>query len=182
MLSSQFVALWKEVQKVKQENDERSSIPITVRQLPVEAIIRISESLVKMTLSTSVRVHNVEEDIRLFKYPTMDAVSAGNAEGLSRGQLNEEMNRIERDLRRRLPGGWSMSYQSFVKEFVSQQGYSAHAHWNGLFMSWRNGRPSSSRISDYITYSAASSHTLLTAMVPSIALPSDASFEHSFLL
>lgn len=31
MLSSHFVALRKEVQKVEQENDERSSIPITVR-------------------------------------------------------------------------------------------------------------------------------------------------------
>ncbi|KIJ38417.1 hypothetical protein M422DRAFT_258780 [Sphaerobolus stellatus SS14] len=126
MLSSHFVALRKEVQKVEQENDERSSIPITVRQL--EAIIRISDSLAKMALSTSVRAHHVEEAIRLFKYSTMDAVSAGNVEGLSRGQLNEEMNRIERDFRRRLQAvGWSTSYRSLVKEFVSQQGYSAHA-------------------------------------------------------
>lgn len=125
MLSSHFVSLRKQVQQVERDNDERSSIPITVRQL--EAIIRISESLAKITLSTSVQPHHVEESIRLFKYSTMDAVSAGSVEGLSRSELNEEMERIEKELKQRLPIGWTTSYQSLVREFVSQQGYSAHA-------------------------------------------------------
>lgn len=64
----------------------------------------------------------------------MDAVSAGSVDGLSRGELNEEMTRIERDLRRRLPVGWSTSYQSLVKEFVNQQGYSSHALERSLFL------------------------------------------------
>lgn len=64
----------------------------------------------------------------------MDAVSAGSVDGLSRGELNEEMTRIERDLRRRLPVGWSTSYQSLVKEFVNQQGYSSHALERTLFV------------------------------------------------
>jgi DNA replicative helicase MCM subunit Mcm2 (Cdc46/Mcm family) len=46
-------------------NNERSSIPITVRQL--EAIIRISESLAKVTLNTQVTEHHVDEAMRLFK-------------------------------------------------------------------------------------------------------------------
>ena len=100
----------------------------------LEAIVRISESLAKMTLSTSVKPHHVEEAIRLFKYSTMDAVSAGSVEGLSRGELNDEINRIDKELRRRLPVGWSTSYQSLVKEFVNKQGYSGHALERALFV------------------------------------------------
>ncbi|EAU93404.1 ATP dependent DNA helicase [Coprinopsis cinerea okayama7 len=132
MLSSHFVSLRKQVQQVERDNDERSSIPITIRQL--EAIIRISESLAKITLTPVVQVHHVEEAIRLFKFSTMDAVSAGAADGLSRGELNDEMNRIETEIRRRLPVGWSTSYQSLVKEFVNQQGYSGHALERTLFV------------------------------------------------
>ncbi|KAJ8596508.1 MCM-domain-containing protein [Rhizopogon salebrosus TDB-379] len=132
MLSSHFVSLRKQVQQVERDNDERSSIPITVRQL--EAIIRISESLAKMTLSPTVQNHHVEEAIRLFKFSTMDAVSAGSVDGMSRGELNEEMTRIEKELRRRLPVGWSTSYQSLVREFVTQQGYSNHALERTLFI------------------------------------------------
>ena len=57
----------------------------------------------------------------------MDAVSASGAEGLSRGALNEDMQKIETELRRRLPIGWTTSYQALVKEFVTGQGYSQHA-------------------------------------------------------
>lgn len=87
-----------------------------------------------MTLSPSVHAHHVEEAIRLFKYSTMDAVSAGSVDGLSRGELNEEMNRIEKELKRRLPVGWSTSYQSLVKIFVTEQGYSSHALERMLFV------------------------------------------------
>ncbi|KAJ7596619.1 MCM-domain-containing protein [Mycena floridula] len=132
MLSSHFVSLRKQVQQVERDNDERSSIPITIRQL--EAIIRISESLAKMTLSNVVQNHHVDEAIRLFKYSTMDAVSAGSADGLSRGELNGEMMQIEKEFRRRLPVGWSTSYQSLVKEFVTQQGFSSHALERTLYI------------------------------------------------
>ncbi|KAJ3576130.1 hypothetical protein NP233_g620 [Leucocoprinus birnbaumii] len=132
MLSSHFVSLRKQVQQVEQDNNERSSIPITVRQL--EAIIRISESLAKLTLSPTVKNHHVEEAIRLFKFSTMDAVAAGSADGLSRGELNEEMSRIERDIRRRLPLGWTTTYATLSKEFVTQQGYSSHALERTLYI------------------------------------------------
>jgi DNA replication licensing factor MCM5 len=81
-----------------------------------------------------VQNHHVEEAIRLFKFSTMDAVSAGSADGLSRGKLNEEMTQIDRELRRRLPVGWSTSYQSLVREFVTQQGYSSHSLERTLFI------------------------------------------------
>lgn len=58
----------------------------------------------------------------------MHAVSVGSGvEGLSRTELNEEIDRIEKELKRRLPIGYSTSYQSLVREFVSGQGYSQHA-------------------------------------------------------
>jgi DNA replication licensing factor MCM5 len=111
---------------------------LTALSLPthsqLEAIIRISESLAKMTLTPIVQVHHVEEAIRLFKFSTMDAVAAGSADGLSRQDLNDEMTRIEAEIRRRLPVGWSTSYQSLVKEFVTQQGYSSHALERTLFV------------------------------------------------
>jgi DNA replication licensing factor MCM5 len=100
----------------------------------LEAIIRISESLAKATLAPVVQPYHVDEAIRLFKFSTMDAVSAGSVDGISRGELNEEVTKIERELRRRLPVGWSTSYQSLVREFVNQQGYSSHALERTLFV------------------------------------------------
>lgn len=142
-LSSHFVSLRREVQQVERDNEERSSIPITVRyagtsgilarlspslfRSQLEAIIRISESLAKIVLSPTVQEHHVAEAIRLFKTSTMDAVSASGAEGLSRGALNEDMQKIETELRRRLPIGWTTSYQALVKEFVTGQGYAQSA-------------------------------------------------------
>ncbi|GHJ89483.1 hypothetical protein NliqN6_5885 [Naganishia liquefaciens] len=132
LLSSHFVGLRKQVQQVERDNDERSSIPITIRQL--EAIVRISESVAKVTLSPTVQPHHVDEAIRLFKFSTMDAVSAGSVDGLTRSELNEEIDRIEKELKRRLPIGWSTSYQSLVREFVGQQGYTQHALERCLFV------------------------------------------------
>jgi DNA replication licensing factor MCM5 len=132
MLSSHFVSLRKTVQQVERDNDERSSVPLTVRQL--EAMVRITESLAKITLSTRADVHHVEEAIRLFKFSTMDAVEAGQVDGMTRTELQEEMERIERELKRRLPIGWSVAYQTLVREFVTQQGYSQHALERCLFV------------------------------------------------
>lgn len=42
----------------------------------------------------------------------------------------EEMNKVENDIRRRLPIGWSTSYASLVKEFVQTQGYTQQ--WAGF--------------------------------------------------
>ncbi|GAA99080.1 uncharacterized protein L969DRAFT_87124 [Mixia osmundae IAM 14324] len=131
-LSSHFVGLRKQVQQVERDNNERSSIPITVRQL--EAIIRISESLAKLALSPQVGEHHVDEAMRLFKYSTMDAVQAGSIEGMTRGELMEEITKIEGDIRRRLPIGWSTSYASLVREFVQQQSYTQHALERTLYI------------------------------------------------
>ena len=85
----------------------RSSIPITVRQL--EAIVRITESLAKMTLSPIATEAHVDEAIRLFLGSTMDAVTQGEGQG-SR-ELMDEVNKVEEELRRRLPIGWTTAWR-----------------------------------------------------------------------
>ena len=101
----------------------RSSIPITVRQL--EAIIRITESLAKLSLSPVATEEHVDEAIRLFLASTMDAVTQGEGQG-SR-ELMEEVGKVEEELRRRLPIGWSTKLGTLRREFVDGRGYSQQA-------------------------------------------------------
>ncbi|KAK4467046.1 MCM2/3/5 family-domain-containing protein [Cladorrhinum samala] len=122
-LSSHFVAIRKQVHASELEANTRSSIPITVRQL--EAIVRITESLAKLTLSPVATEEHVDEAIRLFLCSTMDAVNQGSNQG-SR-ELNEEVNRIEAELRRRLPIGWSTSLATLRREMVEGKGFSEAA-------------------------------------------------------
>ncbi|KAI8335322.1 MCM2/3/5 family-domain-containing protein [Chlamydoabsidia padenii] len=122
-LSSHFVAIRKEVKESERETQVRSSIPITIRQL--EAIIRISESLAKMTLSPIANEQHVEEAIRLFKYSTMDAVQSG-ADGMTRNEVMAEVQSIEQEIQRRLPIGSQAPVVKIKNDFL-QQGYSEAA-------------------------------------------------------
>ncbi|KAH8161069.1 hypothetical protein CIB48_g7177 [Xylaria polymorpha] len=119
-LSSHFVSIRKQVHASEIEANTRSSIPITVRQL--EAIVRITEALAKLTLSPVATEQHVDEAIRLFLCSTMDAVNQGSNQG-SR-ELNEEASRVEAELRRRLPIGWSTSLASLRREMVEGKGFS----------------------------------------------------------
>ena len=105
------------------EANARSSIPITVRQL--EAVVRISESIAKVSLSPIVGEKHVDEAIRLFLCSTMDAVNQGSGQG-SR-ELTEEVQRVESELRRRLPIGWSTSLATLRREMVEGKGFSEAA-------------------------------------------------------
>lgn len=105
------------------ESNARSSIPITVRQL--EAIVRITESLAKLSLSPIATEAHVDEAIRLFLASTMDAVTQG--EGQGNKDLMEEASKIEEELKRRLPLGWSTSLATLRREFVDGKGYSEQA-------------------------------------------------------
>jgi len=122
-LSSHFVAIRKQVHASEIEANTRSSIPITVRQL--EAIVRITESLAKLTLSPVATEKHVDEAIRLFLCSTMDAVNQGSNQG-SR-ELNEEVSRVEGELKRRLPIGWSTSLATLRREMVEGKGFSEAA-------------------------------------------------------
>ena len=131
-LSSHFVSIRNRVAQAEKTANVRSSIPITVRQL--EAIIRITESLAKLTLSPVADETHVDEAIRLFLASTMDAVAQG--EGAAGGtlggvggnrELMEEVGKVEEELRRRLPIGWSTSLGTLKREFVTGRGYSEAA-------------------------------------------------------
>lgn len=105
------------------EANARSSIPITVRQL--EAIVRITESLAKLTLSPVATEEHVDEAIRLFLCSTMDAVNQGSNQ--TGRELNEEVARVEAELKRRLPIGWSTSLATLRREMVEGKGFSEAA-------------------------------------------------------
>ena len=102
-------------------SNTRSSIPITVRQL--EAIIRITESLAKLRLSPVATEEHVDEAIRLFLASTMDAVTQGE-QGQGSRELMEEVGKVEEELKRRLPIGWSTSLATLRREFLDGRGYS----------------------------------------------------------
>ncbi|KAL7790846.1 MCM2/3/5 family domain-containing protein [Trichoderma ceciliae] len=119
-LSSHFVSIRRQVHAAEIEANSRSSIPITVRQL--EAIVRITESLAKLTLSPIATEAHVDEAIRLFLCSTMDAVNQGSNQG-SR-EMNDEVSRLEAELKRRLPIGWSTSLATLRREMVEGKGYS----------------------------------------------------------
>lgn len=108
--------------KSELDSNERSSIPITVRQL--EAIIRITESLAKLTLSSVATEAHVEEAIRLFMASTMNAVSQGST--LSEDVL-KQAGKIEDELRKRLPIGWTTSVSTLRREMVTKREYTVAA-------------------------------------------------------
>ena len=131
-LSNHFVAIRKQVAQAERDQDERSSIAITVRQL--EAIIRISESIAKLMLSPVATEEHVEEALRLFRFSTINAVEGTNIEGMTRGELNEEVRRLEREIVRRLPIGWTTSYPKLRLEFVDRDRYTLHALDRALYI------------------------------------------------
>jgi DNA replication licensing factor MCM5 len=141
-LSSHFVSIRKQVHATELNANARSSIPITVRQL--EAIIRITESLAKLSLSPIADEKHVDEAIRLFLASTMDAVTQG--EGQSSKELMDEVNKVEEELRRRMPIGWQVSLSTLKREMVDGKGYSEQALSRALHVMaaretirWRHG-------------------------------------------
>jgi len=111
------------VQAAENESNQRSSIPITVRQL--EAIVRITESLAKLRLIPIATEEHVDEAIKLFLASTMDAVKMGSGQGNK--ELNDEVNKLEDELKKRLPIGWTTSLATLKRDLVEGKGYSEQA-------------------------------------------------------
>ncbi|KAG0289361.1 minichromosome maintenance protein 5 [Linnemannia gamsii] len=130
-LSSHFVGIRSTVGHMQDMEGVRTSIPITIRQL--EAIIRISESLAKMTLSPRATEQHVDEAIRLFKFSTMDAVNAGTMDGKTRQQGAEEVRHVEEAIRRRVAIGSQIPTAVLVRELESQ-GYNSRNIERAIFM------------------------------------------------
>jgi DNA replication licensing factor MCM5 len=129
-LSSHFVSIRRQVARAEADANQRSSIPITVRQL--ESLVRISESLAKLELAPIATEKHVDEAIRLFLGSTMDAVmsTGGDTSALGGGgnrEMVEEVHKVEEELRRRLPMGFTASLATLRRDFVDRKGYSEQA-------------------------------------------------------
>ena len=101
--------------KTKKGND----IPVTVRQL--EAIIRLSEAIAKMSLSNVVGRKDVDEAHRLFQISTMSAASSrtNSVFEISGEELNDVI-KIEDAIKRRLAIGQRIQYSKLVEELVTR--------------------------------------------------------------
>lgn len=111
LLQNHYVA-----DRKKQAN---GAFPITVRQL--EAIIRLSESLAKMTLSSVVTPDHVEEAHRLFEVSTLNASSAGlSASGVSvPREMAEMVIKIEETIRRKVAIGTKIAKAKLEQELLT---------------------------------------------------------------
>ncbi|PXF43143.1 DNA replication licensing factor MCM5 [Gracilariopsis chorda] len=141
LLGTNYVSI-REQMRQKQIGDEengREVVPITVRQL--EAIVRISESLAKMTLQSVVTERHVTEAIRLFKVATLDSANGGSVqlnEGAMRSELRQEVQRVESALKRRLAIGSMASERRLVDHFMDER-YSEQAIRTALMVMVRRG-------------------------------------------
>ncbi|KAF2859776.1 MCM-domain-containing protein [Piedraia hortae CBS 480.64] len=140
-LSSHFVSIRRQIARAEADANVRSSIPITVRQL--ESLIRLSEALAKLELQPVAREKHVDEAIRLFLGSTMDAVlNAGGDMGQlgqpgSNRELVEEVHKVEEELRRRLPIGYTSSLATLRREFVDRKGYAEQSLHRALQVLFR---------------------------------------------
>ena len=101
--------------KTKKGND----IPVTVRQL--EAIIRLSEAIAKMSLSSVVSRKDVDEAHRLFQISTMSAASSRtNSVFEISGEEMKDVIKIEDAIKRRLAIGQRIQYSKLVEELVTR--------------------------------------------------------------
>lgn len=99
----------------------------------LEAIVRIAESIAKISLSPVATEVHIDEAIRLFDISTLHAVQAGPAEGFSRPQFMKEVDRIQSQIRRRLPSGSQISTASLIRE-MTNQGFSDMAIDRAIYL------------------------------------------------
>ncbi|KCV69738.1 hypothetical protein, variant [Fonticula alba] len=125
-LANHFVSIRSAVRAHEADSHTRSTIPITIRQL--EAIIRISESLAKIRLAPFAGPEHVEEALRLFQVSTLSAVQSGQMiDGVMRDNVLEEVERVEREIRRRVPVGSRIPSQLLSNDLIGRRNFSKTA-------------------------------------------------------
>lgn len=121
-LKSQYVLMRSGTVQHERETGKRMSIPITVRQL--EAVVRISESIAKMRLNPFADDADVNEALRLFNVSTMSAATTGSltgVEGFTSAEDQEQLQRIEKQVRRRFVVGSQVSENAIIQDLVKQR-------------------------------------------------------------
>lgn len=121
-LKSQYVLMRSGTVAHERDTGKRMSIPITVRQL--EAVVRISESLAKMRLCPFADDSDVNEALRLFNVSTMSAAMTGSltgVEGFTSQEDQDQLQRIEKQVRRRFVVGSQVSENAIIQDLVKQR-------------------------------------------------------------
>jgi DNA replication licensing factor MCM5 len=121
MLKNHYVTFRDEARKREDETGETNAIPLTVRQL--ESLIRIAESLSKMELNEEANEDHVKEAVRLFKVATLKAARQGDLHGegaLGNPLFMENVQKAERNIRRRLPVGSSISISKLISDMMNK--------------------------------------------------------------
>jgi len=124
-LRNHYVTIREDHRRRERESHMKQTIPITVRQL--EAIVRISESLAKMSLARLATPDHVQEAIRLFKVATLNAAGSGAGnhfgDGISRPDIIKDVQSVEEQLKRRIAIGNITNVRHVMEDF-NRQGYS----------------------------------------------------------
>eukprot|EP00198_Chlamydomonas_reinhardtii_P000640 XP_001689975.1 minichromosome maintenance protein 5 [Chlamydomonas reinhardtii] len=118
-LAAFYVEIRNEARTQADANDsDTPPVPITVRQL--EAVVRISESLAKMSLQPVATLEHVTRAIELFTKSTMDAVKSGLTQGEMGGEQQlGHVRRLEERIKRRLHIGAFMTTRRLLDEMVA---------------------------------------------------------------
>lgn len=117
-LTNYYVKDRKQVRESKYASVKKNSIPVTVRQL--EAIIRMSEAIAKMSLSSIVTKTHVNEAHRLFQVSTLSTAQAGfNMTTDIPHDLIPYVRRIEESIKRRYPIRHKVSYAKLIEDLTN---------------------------------------------------------------
>uniref|UniRef100_A0ACD5YUS5 Uncharacterized protein n=1 Tax=Avena sativa TaxID=4498 RepID=A0ACD5YUS5_AVESA len=115
MLQNKYVEIRQKMRQQSNETGRAAAIPITVRQL--EAIIRLSESLAKMRLTSVATPEHIEEAFRLFNVSTVDAARSGINEHLNLSpEIANEIKQAEAQIKRRMGIGSHISERRLLDE------------------------------------------------------------------
>ncbi|XP_047310879.1 DNA replication licensing factor MCM5 [Impatiens glandulifera] len=115
LLQESYVKIRQDMKRQANETGEAAAIPITVRQL--EAIVRLSESIAKMSLSYVANDNHVMESIRLFNNSTMDAARSGIYQNINlTPEMSSEIKQAETQIRRRMGIGSHLSTRRLIDD------------------------------------------------------------------
>lgn len=135
-----FVKIRNQMRERASRADKSSSrmIPITVRQL--EAIVRVSEALARMTLSNTATVDHVEQAIALFKVSTMEAANSGVGldEEYMSAEIRAELQQAEAEVRRIVGVNQTVATSGLMDQ-LRKKGFNQFAATKALHVLERKG-------------------------------------------